>query len=231
MGAWQRGSGTPDDVLSSLGEDLHHVVIGLDPERPLGPAEALGVLRRSGGPCAVALTAPGDPAGLAGPVAFNALVMEAGEAVLFPAAGLGLVPVQVGGAVEWRATAAHTPPILDPREARQHLHMVLREVTEELADLHIATWNNEIPDLLLNRADPPPIPRDIPATEARTLTTAALCCAIVDAAASVEPGAVTAWERSRLEACMHRLDRAARHALVALCSADYAVTSDSLGSP
>ena len=42
---------------------------------------ALGELRRLGASgCSLALPAPGDPLGLAGPPAFNAEALEAGEA-------------------------------------------------------------------------------------------------------------------------------------------------------
>ena len=227
LNAWLRGAASPDDVRASLDPSVHHVFLGLDPERPLAIVEALGAIRLLNSRAALALTAPGDPAGLAGPPPFNAAVMEAGEAVLLPEAGLGLIPVTVGGAVEWRCLAAHPPVPLDPRETRQTLRSTLREVTAELVDLQIATWSPEIPDLLMNPRDPAHVPSSMSATDRETLASAALCLDIVAAAAQVEPGAISAWERSRIEEAMRRLSSAARRALVALCGS----SSDSLTSP
>jgi hypothetical protein len=227
LNAWLRGEASPDDVLASLESSMHDVFLGLDPERPLPAFEALGAIRLVTTGVGLALTAPGDPVGLAGPPPFNAAAMEAGEALLLTGTGLGLVPVVVGGAIEWRAYAAHEPTPLDPRETRQRLRTTLREVTEELVQLQIAAWGTEIPDLLMNQAGPVLAPRSLSAQDRETLTSAALCLQIGDAARAVEPGAVSAWERSRFEEVVRRLDSAARHALVALCGN----SSDSLTSP
>lgn len=227
LGAWLRGSVALDDVLAALGTTHHHVFLGLDAERPLGPLEALGAIRLLDTGVALALTAPGDPAGLAGPPAFNAAALEAGEALLLPGAGLGLVPAVVGGAVEWRAAAAHAPVRPDGGEARQLLRWTLREVTAELAELQIAAWNTEIPDLLINRHGPLLLPGGVAARDAETIHSATLCLDIVEAAGRIEPGAISAWERSRFEEAMRRLGGAARRALVAICSSG----SDSLSSP
>lgn len=227
LNAWLRGTASPGEVLASLDGSLLHVFIGLDPERPLAPLEALGAIRLLNTPVALALTAPGDPAGLAGPPRFNAAAMESGEALLLVGAGLGLVPVAVGGALEWRCHPAHAPAPLDPREARQTLRSTLREVTQELVQLQIAAWNTEIPDLLMQHGGPAHAPSGLSARDRETLYSAALCLEIVDAAREIEPGAISAWERSRFEEAIRHLDNAARRALVALCSA----SSDSLTPP
>lgn len=227
LNAWLRGAAAPDDVLASLDGSLHHVFLGLDPERPLPLVEALGTIRLLNTPVALALTAPGDPAGLAGPPEFNAAAMESGEAVLLTGAGLGLVPVAVGGALEWRCQPANRPVPLDQRETRQTLRSTLREVTDELVELQIAAWSTEIPDLLMNRAAPAHPPPGLSVQDRETLHSASLCLDIVGAAREIEPGAISAFEWSRFEAAMRRLDSAARRALVALCGAP----SDSLTSP
>ncbi|MGN6723898.1 MAG: hypothetical protein ACTHJM_14915 [Marmoricola sp.] len=227
LNAWLRGAASSDDVLTSVDPSLHHVFIRLDPERPLPLVEALGAIRLLNTPVALALTAPGDPAGLAGPPAFNAAAMDSGEALLFNGAGIGAIPIEVGGALEWRCQAAHASAPLDPRETRQGLRSTLREVTEELVHLQIAAWNTEIPDLLMNRSGPTHLPPGLSAQDRETLDSATLCLSIVGAAREIEPGAISAWERSRFDEAMRRLDSAARHALVALCGS----SSDSLTSP
>lgn len=209
-----------------MGSDLHHVFIGLEPS-PLTWVEALGALRRIGARAAVAVTAPGDPTGLAGPPRFNAAAMESGEALLLVGADLGFVPVRVGGAVEWRGQVAASSVPLDVREARQHLRAVLRDVTEELISLDIASWNSDIPELLMNRTDTVPAPSGLSSQDVEALDSAALCLAIVAAARDGEPGAISAWERSQFEASIRLLDAAARRVVVAVCSAG----SDSLTSP
>lgn len=227
LNAWLRGAASPDDVLASLDGSMHHVFIGLDPERPLAPVEALGAIRVLDTRATLAFTAPGDPAGLAGPPSFNAATMEVGEAILLPAIGLGMVPVTVGGALEWRCLEANVPIPLDPRETRQTLRSTLLEVTDELVDLQVASWSTEIPDLLMNPRDAVPAPPGMAAQDQDTLSSAALCLAIVEAARRIEPGAISAWERSRFDEAMRRLSSASRHALVALCG----YSSDNLASP
>jgi hypothetical protein len=227
LGGWLRGAAALDDVLAALDSAHHHVFIGLDTARPLGALEALGAIRLLETDVALALTAPGDPTGLAGPPSFNAAVMEAGEAVLLPRAGLGIIPVLVGGAVEWRCSAANAPAPIDSRGARQQLRATLLEVTAELAALQIATWGSEIPDLLINPPDPPALPSALAMAEAEALTSAVRCLEIVAAASRIEPGAISAAERSQFEQAMRRLNSAARHALVAICGSG----SDSLTSP
>jgi hypothetical protein len=225
LGAWLRGAATPDDLLASLGPEVH-VFLGLGDD-PVSAVEALGLIRRRRSRVALALTAAGDPLGLAGPPAFNAAAMDIGEAVLLPGAGLGLIPVVVGGAVEWRCRTAAAPAPLDVRETRQHLRATLREVTEVLVDLQIATWSHEIPDLLINDRDPVPVPTDLPSQDVETIGSAGRCLDIVAAAAQIEPGTVSAWERARFEEAIRRLDASARRALVAACSSAF----DSLASP
>ena len=217
LDAWLRGAASPDDVLASLDPSFHQVFLGLDPERPLATFEALGAIRLLTTRVSVALTAAGDPAGLAGPPSFNAAAMDAGEALLLPDAGVGLVPAVVGGAVEWLCLPANAPAPLDRREARQVLRSTLREVTGDLAEQQIATWSSEIPDLMMNPRDAVLAPPGMAPQDHDTLNSAALCLDIVAAARQIEPGTISAWERSRFDEAMRRLDSAARRALVALC--------------
>lgn len=227
VGAWLRGMAGLDELLASFDPAYHHVFVGLDPAKPLEPIDALAAIRLLDTRVSLALTAPGDPAGLAGPPSFNTAAMDAGEAVLLLDARLGLVPVFVGGALEWRCQPADPPVPADRREARQLLNSTLREVTAELAELQVATWSTEIPDILINPQSPLHLPAGLSIQDAEVVSSAVLCLEVTDAAARIEPGAINAWERSRFEDAMRRLSRAARHALVAVCGS----ASDSLTSP
>ena len=73
------------------------------------------------------LPVPGSLAPLRGPAAFNRAALEHGEAVVASAAGLGLVPIRVGPAVQWRVFAAERPLApASPYEAERALNeMVL----------------------------------------------------------------------------------------------------------
>ncbi len=222
-----RGTVAPDDAADAVrGDDPAHLVVGVD-EQPM-PLSLLPAALRGRGTIAVgvALPAPGDPAGLAGPPAFNLDVIEAGEAVVVETeeGGLGLVPELDARTVVWRATSAVVPPPLDPAETGRGLRGTLVEVTEELARLDVASWQPEIPDLLLNRHEPrtSELPPGLSSRRIDIIERAALCLEIVHLAAQDEGGSVSAYEMSARRASLGRLDRAARHALMAACS-------DSLG--
>src|SRR4029450_572431 len=92
-----------------LGDDVaHHVLdpdgaLGLDPleASTLDDAlEALMTAEQEG--WFLALPVPGSLAPLRGPTAFNLAALEQGEAVVASTAGLGMVPVRIGQAVQWR---------------------------------------------------------------------------------------------------------------------------------
>jgi hypothetical protein len=220
LGAWLRGEVAPDDVVGRLGVGAH-VVTGLPDAAGAEPLLlALGTLRRLGTTAAaVALPAPGDPVGLAGPASFNSAALEAGEAVLLDGAGLGLVPVTVGGAVEWRSAPAATAPWIDFAEASTGLRSTLLDVTRRLVDLDVASWQPEIPDALMNvRHRPPPaLPPSYDGRRVDTVERALLCLDLVRLATEVESGALTAHDVELRQSALVELDRAARRALVATC--------------
>jgi hypothetical protein len=220
LGAWLRGEAAADDVVAVVGP-LPQVVTGLPGAAGAEPLVlALGRLRTLGATTAsVALPVAGDPAGLGGPTTFNTAALDAGEAVVVGGAGLGLVPVTVGGAVEWRSAAADPPPWIDLAEASVGLRTTLLDVTRTLVDLDVATWQPEIPDALMNlrHRSTPPLPSTYDARRVETVDRALLCREIVALAAEVEAGAVSAAEVDARRAALTRLDRAARQALVATC--------------
>jgi len=218
--AWLRGEVSADQIGPHLGPGVHVVVgaPGADGAEPLalglGRLRALGLLAVT-----PSLPAPGDPVGLAGPPPFNAAALEAGGAVLLAGTGIGALPVQVGGAVEWRCAPAQDALPPDPGEADRLLRSTLLAVTQRLVDLDVASWQPDIPDALMNlrhRASPP-LPPSYDGRRREIIDRALLCLEIVALAGGVEPGAVTAAEMEQRRVALTDLDRAARLALVAHC--------------
>jgi hypothetical protein len=171
----------------------------------------------------LALPAPGDPLGLAGPGQFSSDALDAGEAVLI--AGVtdcyGLVPRIDARTVLWNVQLAHPAPLLDPGEASRTLRQVLLEATAELVRLDVAHWQPAIPDLLLNLRHRPglELPPDTPPAAVDGLERATLCLEIVELARADDGGAISGSEIAVRSRCLTDLDLAARRAIVALCSA------------
>ena len=123
----------------------HHVVdpdgvLGLDPLQAAGLDEALELLRaaeREG--WFLALPVPGALAPLRGPAPFNLAALEQGEAVVASSAGLGLVPLRVGAAVQWRVYAAERPVApTSPYDAERALNEVVIDAAALLRRLDVA---------------------------------------------------------------------------------------------
>jgi hypothetical protein len=227
-----RGAAGPDDLADAVrGDDPRHLVVDWpDTGGPVSLAELPGLVRRAGAVLALcAAPAPGDPAGLAGPAAFNQAALDAGEAVVFGGApgtpAIGLVPELDARTVLWRAHRVASPPTADPGEASRTLRRTLLSTTETLVDLDVASWQPEIPDLLMNLRDREPLdlPPDTPAALVEGLERAVLCREIVALALEDHGGSTTAAAMAARRGCLTDLDRAARRAFVALCS-------DSLGT-
>lgn len=223
VSAWLRGEVSADDLLARLDgghDEAVHVVVDLPEAASAEPLLiALGALRRRGAIAArLALPAPGDPVGLGGPAAFNIAALDAREAVVVDGAGLGLVPVVVGRAVEWCCLAAASPTPLDPSEAAAGLRRTLLEVTTMLTDLDVATWQPEIPDALMNLRHRPALalPPSYDERRRERLDQALLCLEIVVLARGASAGTLTADEAERRRRALDQLDRAARRGLVAL---------------
>jgi hypothetical protein len=226
LNACLHGAVGPDDFAAAVrDDDPQHLLVDW-PERD-GPVDLHllpGLVNRLGDPrVSLALPAPGDPLGLAGPPEFNANAVEAGEAVVVSGlvGSYGLVPELDARTVLWTAQPAALVPVLDHRESSRTLRLVLLEATAELVRLDVARWQPEIPDLLLNLAHRPglPLPPGTTPEAIETLERAALCLEIVDLARGDHGGAVTAFEISERARCLTDLDLAARRAIVAFCSA------------
>jgi hypothetical protein len=129
------------------GDDVaHHVIdlegaLGLDPLEASTLDEALDALmtaEQDG--WFLALPVPGALAPLRGPAAFNLAALEQGEAVVASTAGLGLVPIRVGRAVQWRIFAAERPLApSSPTEAERALNEVIVDAAATLSRLDVAS--------------------------------------------------------------------------------------------
>ncbi len=219
--AWLRGHAVTDLVVDAvLADDATHVVAGLPGvEGSVGLARALGELRaaRATG-VGLALPAAGDPVGLGGPVAFNAAALAAGEAVV--SAGVGLVPMRVGAAVEWTAYDAGPRPLVDVGEADRGLRRALSGAATTLADLDVARWRPEAAATLMNLHRPPRL-KPPPGTPERCVDLAARALqarTIVGLALEDDGAAISATEADLRRSALQPLAAAARRGLVAACS-------------
>jgi hypothetical protein len=210
------GHAGPDDLEAAVrGDDPRHLVVGLD-ETALELHQLPGRLQ---GHASLALPAPGDPLGLGGPATFTAAAVDAGEAVVV--GPVGLVPEDDARTVVWRVHEASPAPWVDERETAIELRTALAQVTRRLVDLEVASWQPEIPDLLMNlrHRRALPLPPGYDARRVETVERAALCLEIVALARLGEGGAVTSYEVQQRRDALAELDRAARRGLVGACSA------------
>jgi hypothetical protein len=225
--AWCEGRVSLDAARDRIvAGDAAHDVVGLPGHTDTVPLIlALGMLRaeRATG-AGLALPEPGDPTGLGGPPAFNAEALEAGEAVVLRGVDLGLVPVRAGAGVVWRClTANELRQVPDLAEADTGLRMALPRAADELAMLEVARWRPEVADELmaLRRPQELPVPDGMDARAQRMLALGSRCRTIVELALADDGGAITAAEANRRRQALVPLDRAARRAVVAACSAPF----------
>jgi hypothetical protein len=226
LNAWLRGSVGVDDLAEAVrGDDPQHLVLGWPGvEAPLSLLDLPAALAALGEPRVhLALPVPGDPLGLAGPAAFNAAALDAGEAVVLAGRDrtVGLVPALDARTVLWTAAEAVAPHVLDPREEGRALRQVLLTATAELVRLDVAAWNPDVPDLLLNRDRRPVLvlPRDATPDQVEALERADLCLDVVDTARETHGGTISAHEVAARARCLTELDHAARRTVAAVCSA------------
>ena len=216
--AWLRGHEQTDHLLDAFAGEAH-TVAGLDGAGSL--VDLLGHLRRAGvAHAGLALPVEGDAVGLGGPRAFNDAVLEAGEAVV--AGTLGLVPREVGEVVHWQAHAAERRQLPDVGEADRGLRSALSGTADRLADLDVARWRPEVADALLNLRHRPLLdaPLGTPPRCVELAARASQARSIVSLALVDDGGALTAYDVEQRRSALVPLDRAARRALVAACSAE-----------
>jgi hypothetical protein len=227
LNAALRGSVGPDDFSDAVrGTDPQHLVVDVAPGADTALVELPStLLRMSCTSAGLALPVAGDLLGLRGPAAFNTRALDAGEAVVLHGTGLGLVPALDARTVLWQAGAAEPASPTDRAEEGRLLRKALVTTTAELVRLDVASWQPEIPDLLMNVRRRPDLALP-PGTDPRAvedLERAVLCLEIVELALRDEGGAASAYEMGERRRCLTDLDRAGRRVVVAVCS-------DSLGA-
>lgn len=209
--AWLAGAAAPDDVLDALApwSDAHDVLAGDDGTAALtglpGPGAAgtsttllLAAVRRSAprGQARLVLPAPGDVRGLPGPGDFSRDATTAGEGVLFPEAGFGVVPAPIAdGVVRWSAHAVPdsgpVPEYVPLNDAERELRTQVRNAAAALTDLGVARHRPGVREEIaasLRRRPQALWPDGMPPQALRVLQQADEVDAILSAAAGDEPG-------------------------------------------
>jgi hypothetical protein len=221
-----------DAVRAVTGTDEPHAVSG-DPAGAGDLAALLAALPPTATVRAV-LPAPGDPTGLAGPPAFNAEAVDAGEAVLLTGPGAtGLVPEvavfgsawEPGATVTWHAHAANAPAAPEAMtlaDAQRALRTATAEATRALADLDVARWREEAADRIVAVRDgalrTAAFPPGTSAEALAVATSAARVRAIVALATEDDGAAITGHEATSRTRSLREVDAVARRALAVAAS-------------
>lgn len=222
--AWLAGQVPVDDAVAAVrGDDAAHDVVGLA-EEPVALGTAWLELRRRGvRGASVALPAPGDPVGLAGPADFNEAAIEAGEAVIALAGSIGFVPSVVGHGVFWRCHPAVDPvPAGSVADAERRLREQLIETGQQLAALDVARWRPEVAEALagLRESQAGVLPSGYDERAQRVAALAQRCLRIGDLALVDDGAAITVDESATRRRSIEALCRVARHAAVIACNRD-----------
>lgn len=210
--AWLAGVASPDDLLESLTvwaplQRMHaadRVVAGATglPEPhagSVGPAPLLASLRRAGSAATdvrLVLPVAGDVRGLPAGTPFAAAALLAGEGVLVPGAGMGLVPTYEGQeTLRWTVFTVPTQiPAADHvglGEAEHGLRRAVRDSARALSELDVAREDagarTRVAAALRARPNPD-WPTGTPPRALRVLEQAEHVAAILDAATADAPG-------------------------------------------
>jgi hypothetical protein len=203
-----------------IGADVaHHVldpdgVLGLDPFQASSLDAALERLReveREG--WFLCLPVPGSLAPLRGPAAFNSAALEHGEAVVASSAGVGLVPMRSGPAVQWRVFAAERPLApTSPYDAERALNEVILTAAAVLSQLDVAAGRRPAP------AVGPVLAPGYSNRQRATAERAARLLAICDAALDDDGASISAFEADRRAGELRQVRALAGEALGAAVS-------------
>lgn len=238
--AWLEGLVGLDDLLDGVrGDDVAHTVALPAPHGPApqpvlpGGARqaavvealpvplALAELRRRGtSRLRLALPAPGDPLGLAGPPATTEAVLAAGEGVLAEGSGLALVPAVVGAGVQWSVLPAVSPPaVLGRGEAERALAEAMLAAARNLVDLDVARANPALARALAEGGDGrrDELPPTVDSRGAGLIARAGRLRTVLSVALADDGGARTSSEARARRSVLAPLDPLVRRALVAAC--------------
>ena len=203
-----------------VGADVaHHVVdpegvLGLDPFQASTLDAALERLReveRQG--WFLCLPVPGSLAPLRGPADFNSAALEHGEAVVASSAGVGLVPMRLGPAVQWRVFTAERPfAPASPYDTERALNEVILTTAAALSRLDVAAGRRPEP------ASGPVLAPGYSNRQRATAERAARLLAICDAALGNDGASISTFEAERRAGELRRLRALAGEALGAAVS-------------
>ena len=228
--AWLTGRTSYDEALDAVTGSTAHRVSGLpgtDGAVPLGAA--LVALRGLGEQrLRLVLPAPGDVRGLPVVPGLAALALEAGQAAVGDR--VVLVPEPLGAEVlQWTALVLDgVPPPPPPvegtlRAASGALDLAITGSARTLADLDLARWHPEVPELLAGLARPTParvLPPDVDPLALSILGRALRVAAVLDLAMADAPGgAVNQAQAARRDAVLRPLGNAVREAVTAAYNA------------
>jgi len=198
-----------------LGPDVaHHVldpdgVLGLDPLAASSLDDALERLKKvEPDGWFLALPVPGSLGPLRGPAAFNRAALEHGEAVVASTAGVGLVPIRVGQAVQWRVYGAERPLApTSPYEAERALNEMVLSAAAALSRLDVAAGPRP------RMASGPRLAPGYSTRQQMTAERAALLMVACDAALSHDGASISSFEADRRAVELRRLRLCAGEAL------------------
>jgi hypothetical protein len=219
--AWLNGAAASDDVLDALlawGE-AHDVVaadaaaaeafaLPLAFNRAATPVQLLMALRSQGAKSMrLVLPVPGDVRGLGGGGPFAEAALRAGDAVVLPELGFGLVPQPIAeGLVRWTVfslTSAATPEYVGLGDAEHGLTDAIRNSAGALQALDVASDRPGVrAELSAHLRSRPDVdwPAGTPGRALRVLQRAEEIAAILVIASSDDPGGALSASASSLRA-------------------------------
>lgn len=170
----------------------------------------------------VALPQAGDPAGLVGPRETNQCAIDAGQIVVFDAAGVALIPSMHEDLWTWRlveVTAGATPATpVRPENASQTVREALLDATTTLSAIDLGIGRARIAEQVdhlhrqLNRVDLPP---SLDPTQHHTIRTAATILGICEIATAFAEPLPTSRIAATRTMTLVELATTARHCLAA----------------
>ncbi|MBV8933238.1 MAG: hypothetical protein JOZ47_01260 [Kutzneria sp.] len=232
--AWLHGAAASDDVLDAMQvwAELHEVAAAdddiatrLDLPGPGQPPAALASLlatlrKKQADDGRLILPVPGDVRGLGGNGPLATAAVRAGEAIVLPTAGMGIVPQTVADQVV-RWTVFELPWMVWPEhmpigEAEHELAGAMRQAATRLIDLDVTrqrTGVREEIEAVVTAQPAPPWPTGMPPRSLRVLQRATEVAAILRIASLDAPGAAVSASaiRARAEA-LRPLSEAVRNA-------------------